>query len=320
MRARGRQLRCQLSRHVELCICSALARVGKKVLQLDGVRPRFLILSFAMLPVSPFLSSPTQNDYYGSQDGSFTLTGLLEWAAAQAPSPFAQFGIASTTPPLPPYLLSLSRRFSLDINPRLVLSRGVMVDLLVSSETSHYLDFKTTEGLYSLFDSTPKDDGVSTDARIMKVPASKADVFKHSMNPLDKRRLMKFIQVPLSHLLLLPLLPPSSPCPFPSSLSLSSPPPPPVHSLFSRIFFARVIPMVWCPPCVPSQFCMDKHVGEAEDAASTVETVNEVTLGQGRSLTRCVPLSAWHDSALAVPHSPPLPSPPPPAGRRTSPW
>ena len=124
-----------------------------------------------------------------------------QWSSFQAVSAADGTHLPIVQPP--EELLSLARKFALDVNPRMVLSRGEAVDLLVKSETTNYLDFKTLEGLFVVYDdgaaAVPVADTTQSDVRIQKVPASKADVFQHSMGPLDKRRLMKFIQVRLSH-------------------------------------------------------------------------------------------------------------------------
>lgn len=44
-------------------------------------------------------------------------------------------------------------------------------------------------------------------------------------------------------------------------------------------------PNLHCAASTSVQFCMDKHV-EADAGVGAIETLNEVTLGQGRSLTR----------------------------------
>lgn len=110
-------------------------------------------------------------------------------------------GAPIASPPIPIELLSQSRHFSLDVNPRVVLSRGPAVELLVKSEVTHYLDFLTLDGMFVVYDDGKSEGPVSDeaarklDSRFQKVPASKSDVFQHSMGPLDKRRLMKFMQV-----------------------------------------------------------------------------------------------------------------------------
>lgn len=136
-----------------------------------------------------------QNDYYGGSDASFSLEALHSWASSlPADAQLAAFAtVGDAVPELPAELSRLARRFSIDINPRFVLSKGSMVDLLISSETTHYLEFKTSEGLFHVH-GAPKT-GAPACTRVQQVPASKADVFQHSMGPLDKRRLMKFIQV-----------------------------------------------------------------------------------------------------------------------------
>ena len=136
-----------------------------------------------------------QNDYYGGSDASFSLEALHSWASSlPTDAQLAAFAtVGDAVQELPTELSRLARRFSVDINPRFVLSKGSMVDLLISSETTHYLEFKTSEGLFHVH-GAPKA-GALASTRVQQVPASKADVFQHSMGPLDKRRLMKFIQV-----------------------------------------------------------------------------------------------------------------------------
>jgi hypothetical protein len=89
---------------------------------------------------------------------------------------------------------SMSRHFSIDTNPRLLLSFGPMVDAIIASGVSSYIEFVSIEGLYYLQTDTK---GV---AKICSVPSSKADVFKSKLlGAIEKRSLMKLLQTAISY-------------------------------------------------------------------------------------------------------------------------
>lgn len=81
-------------------------------------------------------------------------------------------------------VLEHSRRFNLDLTPRLLYARGAMVELLISSNISRYTEFKSVSRVLTLMD----------DGTLEDVPSSRADVFatKH-ISVVEKRILMKFI-------------------------------------------------------------------------------------------------------------------------------
>ena len=113
--------------------------------------------------------------------------------------------------------------FSLDISPCLLYASGDAVEGLVKSGVSDYLEFKSVEGLFVLM--TEDDSSKSSSARrgnrhrnktsgdanessddvkanddkpliSYRVPMSKSDVFRSKLlSPVDKRRLMKFLQL-----------------------------------------------------------------------------------------------------------------------------
>jgi len=76
-----------------------------------------------------------------------------------------------------------SRRFNLDLIPRLLYSRGAMVELLISSNISRYVEFKACSRVLTV-----------KGGKLEHVPSSRADVFatKH-VSVVEKRILMKFI-------------------------------------------------------------------------------------------------------------------------------
>lgn len=76
-----------------------------------------------------------------------------------------------------------SRKFNLDLAPKLLFARGKMVELLISSNIAKYAEFKLTSKVLTL-----KGDD------ILQVPCSRADVFAtDSVNVVEKRALMRFI-------------------------------------------------------------------------------------------------------------------------------
>ena len=83
-----------------------------------------------------------------------------------------------------------NRQFALDCTPTLLYTMGSAVNALLTSQVSDYLEFKSLEGLW-LYTTTGHDNG-----RLERVPCSKNDVFTNSrLTPLEKRRLMKFLQL-----------------------------------------------------------------------------------------------------------------------------
>ena len=96
-----------------------------------------------------------------------------------------------------------SRSFNLDMNFKFVHAAGNMVESMLNSGVSKYLEFKSLESIYLLESNllttkhtsnlTLEDSNYSF--RLLPIPCSKGDVFKSSiLNPLEKRSLMKFLQ------------------------------------------------------------------------------------------------------------------------------
>ena len=81
-------------------------------------------------------------------------------------------------------ILSMSRHFNIDLVPRLLFSRGSMVELLISSNISRYTEFKSVSRVLTLL----------PDGRLEDVPSSRADVFATKrVSVVEKRILMKFL-------------------------------------------------------------------------------------------------------------------------------
>ncbi|KAG6614975.1 rab proteins geranylgeranyltransferase component [Phytophthora cinnamomi] len=196
---------------VEGILAGALARVGKKVLHLD------------------------QNDYYGSNYASFPLAQFLRWTKNENIAP-RNFGDeeencqvekkAGETAPIDAdnqrvlpmkssfecrlleegfadeatkeELLRQSSSFSIDVNPRLMLSSEQLVEILITSGVGRYLEFAAIERTYVHFQQpvsgAKADDGAEPDT-VWEVPCSKKDVFQSKLlGMVEKRQLMKFLQ------------------------------------------------------------------------------------------------------------------------------
>ncbi|XP_044176469.1 rab proteins geranylgeranyltransferase component A-like isoform X1 [Acropora millepora] len=75
------------------------------------------------------------------------------------------------------------RRFNIDLSPKLLFSRGSLVEALISANISHYLEFKSVTRMLTYMDG-----------RVEEVPCSRADVFSSSViSIVEKRMLMKFL-------------------------------------------------------------------------------------------------------------------------------
>lgn len=86
------------------------------------------------------------------------------------------------------------REFNIDTTAKVLYGSCPMVDLMISSGVSNYLEFKTFEGLYFWLEEE-KTRGDAAAGKIWKVPCSKGDVFNTTMiGALEKRALMKFHQ------------------------------------------------------------------------------------------------------------------------------
>ncbi|XP_065310411.1 rab proteins geranylgeranyltransferase component A 2 [Dermacentor albipictus] len=80
-------------------------------------------------------------------------------------------------------LLNLSRKFNLDLAPKLLFSRGPLVELLISSNIARYAEFKALTRILTMHNGN-----------LQQVPCSRADVFScKNVTVVEKRMLMKFL-------------------------------------------------------------------------------------------------------------------------------
>lgn len=100
-----------------------------------------------------------------------------------------------------------SRSLALDVTPYLLYASGPAVSGLLASNVSDYVEFKSLEGLLYMEGAIETKEKERKNAHqekgshnriISSVPCSKNDVFSSKrLSPMDKRRLMKFLQTAL---------------------------------------------------------------------------------------------------------------------------
>jgi len=127
------------------CILSGVLSVeGKKVLHMD------------------------RNSYYGGESASLNLNQLFE-KFKNAPAPAT---------------LGASRDYNVDVIPKFLMSCGTLVQILVKTDVTRYLEFKAVDGSF-----------VVQDGKVYKVPSTGAEALKSSlMGILEKRRCQKFLE------------------------------------------------------------------------------------------------------------------------------
>jgi len=128
------------------CILSGVLSVeGKKVLHID------------------------RNNYYGGQSASLNLNQLFEkFKSGQKPGES----------------LGSSKDYNIDLIPKFIMASGLLVQILIKTDVTRYLEFKSVDGSY-----------VVTEGKVYKVPSTSTEALKSSlMGILEKRRCAKFLE------------------------------------------------------------------------------------------------------------------------------
>jgi Rab GDP dissociation inhibitor len=109
-----------------------------------------------------------RNSYYGGESASLNLNQLFEkFKNAAAPSN-----------------LGASREYNVDVIPKFLMSCGTLVQILVKTDVTRYLEFKAVDGSF-----------VVHQGKVYKVPSTGAEALKSSlMGILEKRRCQKFLE------------------------------------------------------------------------------------------------------------------------------
>ncbi|XP_001360746.2 rab proteins geranylgeranyltransferase component A [Drosophila pseudoobscura] len=164
----------------ESCIAAAASRVGKSVLHLDI------------------------NDYYGNVWGSLGIEDLIsllareaaphstlrngsyhwhEQSAATPTSETEEMKVETGQVWTQETVLAMSRRFCIDLCPRVLYSAGELVQLLIKSNICRYTEFRAVDNVCMHQNGT-----------IVSIPCSRSDIFNtKSLTIVEKRLLMKFM-------------------------------------------------------------------------------------------------------------------------------
>lgn len=108
-----------------------------------------------------------RNNYYGGASASLNLEQLYEkFRPGEKPSE----------------KLGASKHYNVDIIPKFILSAGILVKILLHTDVTKYLEFKSVEGSF-----------VVKDSKIHKVPASDGEALKSSLiSLLEKKKCRDF--------------------------------------------------------------------------------------------------------------------------------
>lgn len=160
----------------ESIIAAAASRIGKIVLHIDP------------------------NDFYGSYWSSFNLKSLISFIKSCKNSSELSSGeclkvfnkLENISESWRDYegedeqkneILKECRRFNIDLTPKLLFSRGALVELLISSNISRYAEFRAVDHVLTMINDV-----------IKVVPSSRSDVFNSKeLNVIEKRMLMKLL-------------------------------------------------------------------------------------------------------------------------------
>ncbi|XP_023299676.2 rab proteins geranylgeranyltransferase component A [Lucilia cuprina] len=181
----------------ESCVAAAASRIGKTVLHIDP------------------------NEYYGGSWASFNLDAYntflqqsqdcgnnneirnarYEWhipAEVEAVVETVEESAANQTDDMKSKtqeeqwsvdkLMKLSRKFNLDLCPKILYSSGSLVQLLISSNICRYAEFRAVDRICTQFQG-----------QLLNVPCSRSDVFNtKDLSIVEKRLLMKFLTLCLT--------------------------------------------------------------------------------------------------------------------------
>lgn len=92
-----------------------------------------------------------------------------------------------------------SRRFNIDMAPKVLFSRSESVDKLLESGAAQYFEFNNVSDNY-FYNKEAANESQPREARVkeemVKIPFSKSDIFTNTVLTLyEKRQLVKFIEI-----------------------------------------------------------------------------------------------------------------------------
>lgn len=108
-----------------------------------------------------------RNGYYGGDCASLNLVQLFEKFKGGA---------------APPASLGQSRDYNVDLIPKFIMASGILVKMLIHTDVTRYLEFKSVDGSY-----------VVVQGKVYKVPATDVEALKSPLlGMFEKRRCKKF--------------------------------------------------------------------------------------------------------------------------------
>ena len=149
-------------------------------------------VSFPSHPAAAASPPATVDTSSAPHDSSHALSAAEATAGASSPA-VLQTGTLPTSPPSQPspspsplsLSSSQSRQYSLDVTPHLLLSRAELVDVLIASSTSSYIEFKAVDQSYLC---------PSEREGLQQVPVSRSAVFTTQLiSVAEKRQLMRLL-------------------------------------------------------------------------------------------------------------------------------
>uniref|UniRef100_A0A1B0ARC9 Rab proteins geranylgeranyltransferase component A n=1 Tax=Glossina palpalis gambiensis TaxID=67801 RepID=A0A1B0ARC9_9MUSC len=162
----------------ETVVAAAASRIGKTVLHIDP------------------------NEYYGGSWSSFSLEAFImlmdgrairnrelthfqyQWhIPLEAEEEMQEQCEANNQKWSVSRLMQLSRKFNIDLCPKILYSSGKLVQLLISSNICRYAEFRAIDRVCTVYQN-----------ELLNVPCSRSDVFNtKDLNIVEKRLLMKFL-------------------------------------------------------------------------------------------------------------------------------
>lgn len=160
----------------ESAVAAAASRIGKTVLHVDP------------------------NDFYGSCWASFNLENLQSFLSNNIVTETNEIAFTKQIWFIPAgeegethstneadwtqaSVLKNSRKFNIDLTPKLLFAAGKLVDLLVSSNICRYAEFRAIDRISTLYNG-----------ELLNVPSSRTDVFNtKDLSIVEKRLLMKLL-------------------------------------------------------------------------------------------------------------------------------
>ncbi|KAI5636633.1 GDP dissociation inhibitor domain-containing protein [Phthorimaea operculella] len=168
---------------VESIVAAACSRIGKNVLHLDSSdHYGGLWASYNFDGLQKFIKEVNSDP-----DKQIQVYNLVEkwYIEKDAPQEEKKEGEDDPTKKVwsQAHFTSEYRKFNIDMTPKLLYSRGPLVELLISSNIARYAEFRCVTRVLTWLDG-----------KLMPVPCSRADVFAtEAVSIVEKRQLMKML-------------------------------------------------------------------------------------------------------------------------------